>query len=51
MNPVDLCDFEASVAPAMYRVFGTGLIAVSDQVASQVLAKCVPLHAFYGTVM
>jgi chromosome segregation ATPase len=42
VNPIDLLDFESSVAPAMYRVFGTVLIAASDQVASQVLAKCAP---------
>ena len=43
VNPVDLCNFDSNVAPAIHRVFGTVLVAANDQVATQVLAKYGPL--------
>lgn len=44
MSPLDLCDFESAVAPAMQRVFGTVLLAANDHAASQVLARYASTH-------
>lgn len=46
INPISLCDFKTSAAPAMHRVFGTVLIASSDAAASQVLARLFLLPLF-----